>query len=86
MTMNNAVCFEAFPVNPGSFNCPAGTMTCSGLLANIPLTMTATMASTAVPTNTGMHQCSWNCGGCGNYVLNNDNGLPVELMEFSVPD
>lgn len=28
--------------------------------------------------------CSWNCGACGTIITDSGDGLPVELMEFSV--
>ena len=28
----------------------------------------------------------WNCGGCGQIVTNSSDGLPVELLNFSVDD
>ena len=31
--------------------------------------------------------CSWNCVGCGTIITNGAlNGLPVELLDFSVDD
>ncbi len=28
--------------------------------------------------------CQWNCTGCGTVRIDQTNGLPVELLEFSV--
>ncbi len=78
LTVNGASCEGAYVSAPGSFYCPAGTMSCSVLNVRIAIT------SMGAPTMTGSHTCSWNCGTCGTIVIDNGNGLPVELMEFSV--
>ena len=62
------------------YNCPLATMggMCRGLLAAVPLT--------ALP---GTFMCTWTCD-CGAgpevFVIDNSDGLPVELMDFEVED
>ena len=77
---NGAYCFGAFVVPPNSYNCPAGTMNCSGLLARIQLT-----GPMGVPTMAGAHSCQWTgCCGTQTFTINQSNGLPVELMDFEI--
>lgn len=70
---NNAMCGNGFTF-AGGFNCPAGTMNCLVLVAQASMTMVS-------PTP---HTCSANCGPCANVRIDNSDGLPVELMGFSV--
>ena len=64
---------------------PAGGM-CSTAGNNI------LYASVATSTAAGFGGCNWNCGGTcggngtGTITTNQSDGLPVELMEFSVDD
>lgn len=79
MTAMGAVCVVVLTPST-KYNCPAATMggMCRGLLAKLPLT--------ALP---GTFRCSWMCD-CGagpeTFVIDNADGLPVELMEFSVDE
>lgn len=52
---------------------PTGPAVTASLFASA---MTSTVATTAVA-------CGWNCG-CGQVTIDQSDGLPVELMSFSV--
>ena len=58
----------------GSGPCPTGTMNCRVLFA----------VATGVTTNPTPRYCSAVCGACGTLLIDNSDGLPVELMEFSI--
>lgn len=83
VTANGAICHQAYVVPASSYNCPAGTMGCSGLFAQVRIT-----GFGGVPTNPAAHICSWTCpcGPIQTFVLNNANGLPVELLEFGIEE
>lgn len=46
--------------------------------------MTAVTGSATGAQITGSPTCSFNCGACGTITIDTADGLPVELMEFSV--
>ncbi len=70
---NNAFICQPTNIGSGVYNC-ANTMGCQGLLA----------AATGVTTNPQSHSCGFSCGGCGQQVIDNSDGLPVELMGFGI--
>ncbi len=79
---NGAIC-QMYTRGPGIYNCPAG-MNCQILLASVYLT-----GSMGMPMTPGTHMCTWTCTGCpGTQVFqtNNMNGLPVELLDFSIDE
>lgn len=83
--VNGAICYSAYTVTPGPFNnCTAGN--CSGLLARFDI------SGGGDAITTGPKNCTWTCTGCSaptvtrTFMLSNANGLPVELMDFSVSD
>lgn len=81
LTTNGAICTQ-FLTSPGTLNnCSAGVTKCHALVGIISITMIG-----GVPTMAGPHSCAWNCGPCGSFTINEADGLPVELMEFSVED
>lgn len=56
----------------GNSGCPTGGANCRAVTAYV---------SAPGPS---AHFCNFNCGACGTVVIDNTDGLPVELMEFSV--
>lgn len=63
-------------VGSGSYGC-TNSMGCRALVA----------IASGVTTNPTPRSCQFNCApACGTQLIDNSNGLPVELMEFSVED
>ena len=63
-------------VGSGSYGC-TNTMGCRALVA----------IASGVTTNPTPRSCQWNCApACGTQLIDNSNGLPVELMEFSIDE
>lgn len=62
-------------VGSGSYGC-VNTMGCRALVA----------IASGVTTNPTMRSCQFNCGVCGTQLIDNSNGLPVELMGFAIED
>ena len=78
---NGANCFT-FVTASGAFNCPPGMGSCRAFIAYLFLTMVG-----GVPTMAGAHTCSIMCdcgGGVETFTISNDDGLPVELLDFKV--
>lgn len=72
-TSNNAFICNTTDLGNGFYGC-TNTMGCQALIA----------AATGVTTNPQSHSCAFSCGGCGQQIIDNSDGLPIELMDFSV--
>lgn len=68
---------------------PACTTTPSANNATCGETLPTALFATAIgPQITMSPSCVWNCGGClgGTIAISGADGLPVELLEFSIDD
>ena len=66
--------------------CGTATMSMSASCMEDPGVTMFLGASAFGPQITMNPYCNWNCGACGTIVINASNGLPVELLDFSVND
>ena len=73
-SMNVSFCTEE-QAPSGLFGC-TNTMRCRALVAT----------AMGVTTNPTPRSCQFDCGPCGTQLIDNSDGLPVELMGFSVEE
>ena len=70
----------------GTYNCSLTNMMNVDDCNASPSANTMTLSAVAFNAATNP-SCAWNCtGGCGTVTIGISDGLPVELMEFSVED
>ena len=67
------------------FACFPGGQTPTGPMTGTPAVNVIFLQASAFTTATNP-SCGWMCSGCGAVLIDGGNGLPVELMEFSVEE
>lgn len=79
ITANGAICSQFVSTLKSLNNCASSLTGCYALAAFITIS-----AYGGDPTMAGPHSCNWNCGVCGSFTINESDGLPVELIDFTI--